>query len=100
MKSLAIGEAAEVKALTPSVLVEICGQVVISKQSADGHELEKLRNSLSCEAGIVVSSLLSNGLDFVFSLLVVPVLKVVVNGSGVGLVVLVHHGTHSALGIL
>lgn len=31
VECLAVGEAAEVKALTPSILVEVCGQVVVSK---------------------------------------------------------------------
>lgn len=39
VESLTVGEAAEVEALTPSVLVEVRGQVVISCQSADGQEL-------------------------------------------------------------
>lgn len=100
VEGLAVGKPAEVKALTPPVLVEIRGEVVVSRSSAqpvegNGEEL----NTLSGKACVVVRSFLSGAFVLVLGLLVVPMLEILVHSGNVCGVVLLHHGTDSALGI-
>src|SRR5690348_16909095 len=86
---LAVGKSAEVKALTPPVLVEIRGEVVVSRSSAQpvegkGEELD----TLAGKACVVVCSFLSGGLVLILGLLVVPMLEILVHSGNVRGVVL------------
>ena len=95
IECLAVGKAAEMKTLRPSVLVEVCGKVVVPNLLISTQLILVQVDSLSCQACVVVGSLLSDSFDLILGFLVVPELKVLVNSSGVSFVILVHHGTHS-----
>lgn len=94
VECLSVCEAAEVEALAPSVLVEIGCEVVVpillGKNLVSSYTLSfehlsyqrmqvvecRGKDLLSSDGGIVISPLLSDQLGLVFSLLVIPVLKV------------------------
>ena len=83
LEGLTLAVAAEVEALAPTVLVKVCGEVVV----------------VSGEGSVLVTASLAVGLGLVLGSLVVPVLEVLVDSLLLCLLVLAQH-VHVVVGAL
>ena len=92
---LAICESTKVKGSAPSVFIKVGREVVVPLLRISFNYVNRLEENklLSCDAGIIVCSRLSNCRGLVFSRLVVPVLKVFIDCCSSCSLVFAHHGT-------